>query len=81
MQINDYIEARLRDNPNEVRQGTYIRDNVDGTIEVEGALDTYTCLRDGVEVITDVWNRRRDDSRESLHSKGRKRDVQTQAPG
>jgi len=53
--IGDYVAANLINPGNSegaTRQGVYIQNNGDGTIQVQGELGTYHCLED-VTVFSD----------------------------
>lgn len=54
MKIGDFVTATLVGGQNgEPRQGVFVQDNGDGTIQVEGERETFTCLFDGAIVVAD----------------------------
>lgn len=56
MQIGDYVNVALVDGKNgEPRQGVYVSDNADGTIQVQGEGDVYQCSKEKGVVIPDSY--------------------------
>lgn len=56
MNIGDYVNVALIDGRNgESRQGVYVRDNEDGTIQVQGEGETYRCSKERGIAIPDSY--------------------------
>jgi hypothetical protein len=50
--LGDYVTAQV-EGKEESRQGVFVKDNGDGTIDVQGENDIYRCEAEGVVVVPD----------------------------